>query len=326
MYSKVIITESRTVAKTIAQALGVNIMRKGYFGKGEIAVTWTGGNIITATPKSRFEFSVCSDMTADEIFAANYDFNIRRDSKGNGKNGKGRPSDKDTAQAAVITNLWKNASVVYNAMKPSFAGEIIFTSLYNYIDTPRPVVRLWLKMVTRQAILDAFDNPGHAPDGYGLFHDNVIAEYTIGARPATGANEVGENPGKRTLWSMGNLKQEADASRGWSPAKTTGVAYSLYNKGLISYPSDDTAPLPESLMPVMEYAARNLSHHPCLSGEVKSSAVSEDDGLWTSDDDGLTHHGVTLTGLYPVDLTPDEEHLYNLIAAHCLDTMYKDQA
>lgn len=48
-----ILTESRTVAKTIAQSLGVNIQRKGYYSKGDISVSWTGGNIVTAKPKSR---------------------------------------------------------------------------------------------------------------------------------------------------------------------------------------------------------------------------------------------------------------------------------
>lgn len=116
MNNKVIITESRTVAKTIAQALGVNILHKGYFGKGNISVTWTGGNIITATPKSRFEFSVCSDMNADEVFSSNYDFSIRKDSKGKGVKGNRRPSDKDIAQAAVIERLWKNGAA------PNFRG------------------------------------------------------------------------------------------------------------------------------------------------------------------------------------------------------------
>ena len=36
MNNILIITESRTVAKTIAQALGANVLHKGYFGKGQI--------------------------------------------------------------------------------------------------------------------------------------------------------------------------------------------------------------------------------------------------------------------------------------------------
>lgn len=319
MNNKVIITESRTVAKTIAQALGVNILHKGYFGKGNISVTWTGGNIITATPKSRFEFSVCSDMNADEVFSSNYDFSIRKDSKGKGVKGNRRPSDKDIAQAAVIERLWKNADVVFNAMKPSASGEVIFASLSNYIKVPRPVVRLWLRMVTRQAILEAFGSPLTSPSGYASLHDNAIAEYTIGVRPAVGADEIGKCSENGLLWDMNDLKREAEASRCWSPAKTTGVAFSLYNKGLISYPSESDAPIPMSVKETMEYAVRNLAHHPTLGH--KTAPVSAAEGLWTSEDDGLSHHAVTVTGLYPVDLTPEEEHLYNIVASHCLDVL-----
>lgn len=321
MNNKVIITESRTVAKTIAQVLGANILHNGYFGKGDIAVTWTGGNIITATPKNRFEFSVCSDMTADEIFASNYDFAIRRDSKGKGVKGNRRPSDKDTAQAAVIERLWRNADVIFNAMKPSASGEVIFTSLCNYIKVSRPVVRLWLRMVTRQTILDAFGCKQDAPAGYSAFHDNAIAEYTIGVRPVAGADEIGECSENGLLWNMNDLKREAEASRGWSPAKTTGVAYSLYNKGLISYPSESCAPIPASAKEAVAYAVRNLVHHPVLGHKAAAATISGAEGLWSSEDDGLSHHGVTVTGLYPVDLTPDEEHLYNTVASHCLDVL-----
>lgn len=318
MNNKVIITESRTVAKTIAQALGVNILHKGYFGKGSLSVTWTGGNIISATPKSRFEFSACSDMTADEIFSANYNFNIRKDSKGKGNR---RPSDKDVAQVAVIERLWKNADVVFNAMKPSASGEVIFTSLCNYIKVSRPIVRLWLRMVTRQAILEAFEGSQNAPAGYSALHDNAIAEYTIGVRSVAGVDEIGDCSENGLLWNMNDLKREAEASRGWSPAKTTGVAFSLYNKGLISYPSESCAPIPTRSKEAVAYGIKNLVHHPALGHKVADAAISVAEGLWSSEDDGLLHHGVTVTGLYPVDLTPDEEHLYNIVASHCLDVL-----
>lgn len=308
------------MAKAIAQALGVNTLNKGYFGKGDIAVTWTGGNIITATPKCKFQFSVCSDMTADEIFAENFNFNIRRDSKGKRPKGNIRPSDKDVSQIRVIEKLWKDASVVYNAMKPSSNGEVIFTSLANYINTPREIVRLWLRSVTRQSILAAFDNPGATPAGIREFHDNAIAEYTIGARPLEGANDLGDAPKDTSVWSMKNLKHAAFNSRDWSPAKTTGVAYSLYNKGLISYPDDEPKlTLPESVKETMAYCIVNLRHHPVLGNKAEAARVTGKEDVWDEENRLHLHHGIIPTGLYPVDLTTDEEHLFNLVAGHCLD-------
>lgn len=327
MNKKVIITESRTVAKAIAQALGVNVLNRGYFGKGNIAVTWTGGNIITATPKCKFQFSVCSDMTADETFAENFNFSIRKDSKGKGAKGNRRPSDKDAAQVSVIEKLWKDASVVYNAMKPSANGEVIFTSLATYINTPRKTVRLWLRSVTRQSILEAIADPESAMPGYRQFHDDAIAEYTIGARPMVGVNDLGETPTASPVWSMGHLKHEVHNRRGWSPAKTTGVAYSLYNKGLISYPDDEPkVSLPESVKATMEYLAVNLAHHPTLGAKAKVVVITGDEAIWDGNVETAIHHGIVPTGLYPVDLTPDEEFLYNIIAAHCLDVLSPDKS
>ena len=163
MNNILIITESRTVAKTIAQALGANVLHKGYFGKGHIAVTWTGGGIISSRPKCKFQFTVSSDMTADETFAANFDFSVRKDSKGKGNR---RASEKDEAQIGVIQRLWRNSATIVNAMKPSAPGEVIFTSLSNYIGIDRPVVRMWLTSITRKEIVASLENGGNAPEYY----------------------------------------------------------------------------------------------------------------------------------------------------------------
>lgn len=307
------------MAKAIAQALGANILHKGYFGKGNISVTWTGGNIISATPKSKFEFSVCSDMSADETFAANFNFNIRKDSKGKGGKGNRRASEKDLAQISVIKKLWLDASVVCNAMKPSAAGEVIFTSLSNYISVPRRTARLWLPSITRKSILDAMEYPGNI-EGYGFFHDNAIAEYTIGARPMDNTDELCGKTEESTAWFMKNLRNEGYIRRGWSSAKTTGVAYSLYNKGLISYPAESGIhSLSETAKEAMQYCIANLSHHPVLGQKAKAAVVTGHEEVWSKDNTECIHHGISPTGLYPVDLTPDEEYLYNVIVSHCLD-------
>lgn len=317
MDKTLIITESRTVAKSIAQALGANILRKGYFGKGAISVAWTGGSLITATPKCKFEFSVCSDMSADETFAANYDFRVRKDGKGKGAKGNSRPSEKDAAQAAAIERLWREADIVCNAMKPSAAGEVAFTSLAMYVGIKRPTMRLWLRSVTRSAILDALDYPADASPAYALFHDNAIAEYTIGARPMRGESLSPGSPD----WNMDSLRQAAADTKGWAPAKTTAVAYSLYNKGLISYPAEEAEVLPKGVAAAILKALQNLRHHPELGARVPQIVEPSDMNPSEGAGCGILHHGVVITGLYPADLTPEEKHLYGLVASHTLDML-----
>ena len=312
MNNILIITESRTVAKAIAQALDANVPNKGYFGKNGIAVTWTGGGIISARPRCKFQFTVSSDMTADETFAANFNFNIRKDSKG--KNTR-RPDDRDTAQMSVIERLWKNSGKVYNAMKPSAPGEVMFACISNYIGVPRPVGRLWLNSITRSEITAAFYGDGNEPEGYGGFHDNAIAEYSIGARPIEPDYSQTEPSDK--LWCMEDLKAAALRLWGWSPAKTAGVAYALYNKGLVSYPADNTTTLPAHILDNAGTVFANLRYHPVLGKKAESAAVTGNEVFRT--EETAAHHGVMLTGLYPIDLSREEDMLYTVTASHILD-------
>ncbi len=321
MNNILIITESRTVAKSIAQALDANVLHKGYFGKGTVAVTWTGGGIIASRPKSKFQFTVSSDMTADEVFAANFDFFVRKDGKGKGNR---RASEKDEAQIGVIQRLWRNAATVVNAMKPSAPGEVIFTSLSNYIGIDRPVVRMWLTSITRKEILASLENGGNAPENYAGFHDDAIAEHTIGARPIEpdyAGMELSQG-----LWSMADLKTVALKLWGWAPAKTAGAAYALYNKGLISYPSDNKAMLPLSLASTFVGAFVNLRHHPVLGKKASSATVTGNETFWADNTGADDLHAVVITGLFPVDLSREEEMLYIVIADHILDIFNPEKA
>ena len=148
-------------------------------------------------------------MTADETFAANFDFSVRKDSKGKGNR---RASEKDEAQIGVIQRLWRNAATIVNAMKPSAPGEVIFTSLSNYIGIDRPVVRMWLTSITRKEIVASLENGGNAPEYYAEFHDNAIAEHTIGAHPIE-PDYAGLEP-SQGLWCMADLKAAAPDTMG----------------------------------------------------------------------------------------------------------------
>ena len=53
--------------------------------------------------------------------------------------------------------------------------------------------------------------------------------------------------------------------------------------------------------------------------KARAADITGEEPIWTADSSYHSHHGIIPTGLYPVDLTPDEEYLYNLIAGHCLD-------
>ena len=61
----------------------------------------------------------------------------------------------------------------------------------------------------------------------------------------------------------------------------------------------------------------NLRHHPVLGKKATSVSVTGAESVWSDDTDAL--HAVTVTGLYPVDLSREEEMLYIVVADHILD-------
>lgn len=317
MKNILILTESRTVAKTIAQSLGVNIQSKGYYSKDNISVSWTGGNIVTAKPKSRFEFSVSSDMTADETFAANYRFSVREKRKD--KPGR---ADKDSVQLSVIRQLWHDADIVFNAMKPSPFGEVMFASMANYIGSDVPTSRLWLRNITRREIENAISDQGHLPEGYRQFHDNAIAEYAIGVKPD--GDEKTRTAPEDAAWGLPELQGAASLVLGIRPSATVSAAMSLYNKGLISYPADSNI-LPVCLVSRIREAFCMLRHNPAIGGYAGSAVVTGNESVWNSETAGLMHHAITITGLLPIDLTADETRIYNLIARHLTDLFRKSE-
>ena len=310
-----ILTESRMVAKTIAQSLGVNIQRKGYYSKGDISVSWTGGNIVTAKPKSRFEFSVSSDMTADETFAANYRFGPREK-----RGDKSSRAARDAAQLSVIKRLWQESDIVFNAMKPSAFGEVMFESMKNHIGCSTTTSRLWLRRITRADIEAAISDAGHLPAGYDQFHDNAIAEFTIGVKPEDAG--VAADAPSDAPWGLPELQNAAESRFGISPSATVAAAMSLYNKGLISYPSASNI-LPPSAAADISEALAMLRHNPSVGKYAENTEVTGNEGIWRAGADGIAHYAITVTGLLPVDLTADESKVYKLVAVHLTELFAK---
>jgi DNA topoisomerase IA len=125
---------------------------------------------------------------------------------------------------------------------------------------------------------------------------------------------------------MADLKAAALTLWGWAPAKTAGVAYALYNKGLISYPSDNTTTLPVSLAATVGDTFANLRHHPVLGKKASSVSVTGTESVWSGDTEADALHAVTVTGLYPVDLSREEEMLYIVVADHILDVFSPEKS
>ena len=118
---------------------------------------------------------------------------------------------------------------------------------------------------------------------------------------------------------MTTLWMAACVELGFEFEKTASLAYTLYAKSLISFPSLYQNTVPETVSREMEKNMRVLEYNPIwgeLAGEVK--AISRRNNF-RHGETAYNGHGIVTTGLHPVGLSRDEEKLYNLIVKRVID-------
>lgn len=335
-----IITDNRLVADTIATAVGAtNQLDNYYFGNG-YAVTWTNGNIIEATFKPGEKFVLASGQDMRQMYAHHFSFAMRNydDLLGWEK------SQEDEAQLAVIRKLWAKSHTVVNAMSPCFDGEITFFNLYWYLRQPVTVLRAWLPRLRKAAILKAVKYGAKDPEKYDKWlseqlvnhfieadaenlvddsiekYEDTSEEYKAGDTVYVG--NIGFQIVKeeeKPLYSMLTLWMDACVELGFEFEKTYSIAYTLYAKSLISFPSLYQNTVPESVAREMEKNMRALEHNGKwghLAKEVKAISRRHN---FRCGETAYNGHGIVTTGLHPVGLSRDEEKLYNLIVRRVIE-------
>lgn len=106
---------------------------------------------------------------------------------------------------------------------------------------------------------------------------------------------------------------------GFEFEKTASLAYTLYAKSLISFPSLFQNTVPETVSREMEKNMRVLEHNTVwgdLAKEVKSISRRNN---FRYGETAYNGHGIVTTGLHPVGLSRDEEKLYNLIVRRVIE-------
>ena len=337
-----IIADNRLVADTIATAVGAtNQLDNYYFGNG-YAVTWTNGNIIEATFKPGEKFVLASGQDMRQMYAHHFSFAMR-----NYDNLLGwEKSQEDEAQLAVIRKLWAKSHTVVNAMSPCFDGEIAFLNLYWYLRQPVTVLRAWLPRLRKAAILKAVKYGAREPEKYDKWLSEQLVNHFIETDAAHTSQEEGfpevvtdateeykagdtvyvDNIGfqivkeeEKPLYSMLTLWMDSCVELGFEFEKTYSIAYTLYAKSLISFPSLYQNTVPESVAREMEKNMRVLEHNGKwghLAKEVKAISRRHN---FRSGETAYNGHGIVTTGLHPVGLSRDEEKLYNLIAKRVIE-------
>lgn len=194
---KVCIAEKPSVAKEIANVIGANDRRDGYFEGNGFQVTWTFGHFCTLFPPEdynpRWKFW---NLDSLPMLPKRFETKVM-DDKGVKK------------QFSVIKELFDKASLVINCGDAGQEGELIQRWVIKQAEYKGPVQRLWISSLTSEAIKEGFKKLKPASD-----FDNL---YYAGSSRAIGDWLLGMNATRLYTLKYGGYKQVLSIGRVQTP-------------------------------------------------------------------------------------------------------------
>ncbi|MGB0838401.1 MAG: DNA topoisomerase 3, partial [Flavobacteriaceae bacterium] len=168
---KVCIAEKPSVAKEIAQILGANTRRDGYFEGEQYCVTWTFGHLCTLyTPDDYKPHWKRWDFNTLPMLPERFETKVI-DNPGVQK------------QFNSIKNLFQKADTVINCGDAGIEGEVIQRWVIEKTGYTGPVERLWISSLTPEAIKEGFANLKPAENYDLLYHagsSRAIGDWLLG--------------------------------------------------------------------------------------------------------------------------------------------------
>lgn len=141
---KLCITEKPSVAKDIAQIIGANVKRDGYYEGGDYKVTWTFGHLCTLKePHDYSEYWKRWSLAALPMIPPKFGIKLIDD-------------EGIKRQFRVIETLISQADEVINCGDAGQEGELIQRWVMQKAKINCPVQRLWISSLTDESIRDGF--------------------------------------------------------------------------------------------------------------------------------------------------------------------------
>lgn len=146
MSKTLIIAEKPSVALDISRALGGFARHGDYFESDDFVLSSSVGHLLTL-------------INPDDVVRGKWSFNNLPAMPE--KSFELKPIDKRSeTRLKMLLKLIKRKDIdlIINACDAGREGELIFRYIMQYAKSKKPVKRLWLQSMTKQAIIDAFDN------------------------------------------------------------------------------------------------------------------------------------------------------------------------
>jgi len=125
------------------------------------------------------------------------------------------------------------------------------------------------------------------------------------------------------LFDLTALQVECNKKFSFSAEDTLKLIQSLYEKKLTTYPRVDTTFLSDDIYPKVEPILKGLNDYalltaPVLTGKIPKSKKVFDNSKVTD------HHAIIPTGVQPMNITPDERKVYDLVTRRFIAAFYPD--
>lgn len=168
---KVCIAEKPSVAKEIAQILGANSRKDGYFEGNGYRVTWTFGHLCTLNEPDDYSAEWKRwNLATLPMIPEKFDIKLIANS-GVGK------------QFKTIRSLVNDCDEVINCGDAGIEGELIQRWVLKKAGCKKPVKRLWISSLTEEAIRDGFTKLKDGSD-YDLLYEagnsRAIGDWLLG--------------------------------------------------------------------------------------------------------------------------------------------------
>jgi DNA topoisomerase-3 len=194
---KVCIAEKPSVAREIANILGANTKRDGYYEGNGYAVTYTFGHLCTLLePKEYKPHWKSWDLNNLPMLPERFDTKVTS-------------NDGIKKQFNIVKSLFDKAAVVINCGDAGTEGELIQRWVINQAGYKGKVQRLWISSLTEEAIKEGFKNLKPAEQ-----YDNL---YYAGFSRAIGDWLLGLNATRLYTIKYGGYKQVLSVGRVQTP-------------------------------------------------------------------------------------------------------------
>ena len=197
MGKSLVITEKPSVARDIAAALGGLREHEGYFEGDDVVVTFAVGHLLELLEPEDIDDSY-KRWTLASLPIIPETFQLK-------------PKKGQSERIRTIKKLLERKDVdqVVNACDAGREGELIFREIVKYLGTAKPVRRLWLQSMTREAIRQGFERllPGQDMERLGQAAEcRAWSDWLIGMNATRALTKRLKTRSERTAWSAGRVQ------------------------------------------------------------------------------------------------------------------------